>query len=135
MKNPFANFTIAIAGEFGESKPVDIQRWVEAAGGVFASKVDKNTTHLVCSWKDYKARVPKVKEALKKSEVHIVTYDWLEDSLQKRRPRKERAAYLLKNVEKQKRREDKLIKRGIKEADKKLRKGAKKAGMLSNRRP
>jgi NAD-dependent DNA ligase len=59
MKNPFANFTIAITGEFGAAKPADIQRWVEAAGGAFASKVDKKVTHLVSSWKDYKARVAK----------------------------------------------------------------------------
>ncbi|KAI9866162.1 MAG: hypothetical protein M1813_001723 [Trichoglossum hirsutum] len=127
MKNPFANFTIAITGEFGAAKPADIQRWVEAAGGAFASKVDKKVTHLVSSWKDYKARVAKVKEALKNSDIHIVSYDWLEDSLQKRRPRKERGAYLMKNVEKQKRKEEKLIMRGIKKVDKKISKIEKKS--------
>ena len=70
-----------------------------------------------------------VKQALKNSKVHIVTYDWLEDALQKRRAQKERGKYLLANVEKQKRKEEKRIMRGIKKVDKKIRKGLKKDGM------
>ncbi|KAH0537328.1 hypothetical protein FGG08_005882 [Glutinoglossum americanum] len=140
MKNPFANLTVAVAGNFGKKvKSGDIQRWVEKAGGVYSAKVSKNTTHLVCSWEDYKAKSPKanfmgpaaagtypVKKACQHG-IHVVSYDWLEDSLQARRARKERGKYLMANVEKEKRKEKKLIKRGIKKVDKKIRKGEKKA--------
>ncbi|KAI9768882.1 MAG: hypothetical protein M1839_003859 [Geoglossum umbratile] len=126
MKNPLAAFVIATSGSFGAAKRTDINRWVEKAGGVCAANIDKHTTHLVCSWEDYQAKVPKVKQALKNGRIHIVTYDWLEDALQKRRAAKARGKYLLANVEKQKRREEKLVMRGIKKVDKKIRKGLKK---------
>ncbi|KAI9767742.1 MAG: hypothetical protein M1840_005423 [Geoglossum simile] len=129
MKNPLSTFVIATSGNLGKVKQTDIQRWVEKAGGVSTPQIDKNTTHLVCSWEDYQAKVPKVKQALRNRKIHIVTYDWLEDALQKRRAGKERGRYLLANVEKQKRREEKAMTRSIKKVDKKIRKRLKKDGM------
>ena len=69
-----------------------------------------------------------VKQALRNRKIHIVTYDWLEDALQKRRAGKERGKYLLANVEKQKRKEEKAMARSIKKVDRKIRKRTKKDG-------
>lgn len=57
-KNALKKCTIAVTGDFGNARPYEkIKHWIEFQGGTFATKVDTNVTHLVCSQKHYKKNV------------------------------------------------------------------------------
>ncbi|KAI9680290.1 MAG: hypothetical protein M1829_001176 [Trizodia sp. TS-e1964] len=111
MKSPFKGFQIAVSGDFGEQRsPAAVSRWIENNGGVVAKKIDDYTTHLICSLKDFTnaKQIPKVRDALKRKAIHIVTFDWLEDSLHSGRLKTEKK-YLLSNVVKAQRKEKKAV--------------------------
>ena len=58
MKNPLKRFTIAITGDFGKARSLDkLKQWIETNGGVFATKVGSEVTHLICSTEHYKKSV------------------------------------------------------------------------------
>lgn len=113
MKHPFKPFTIAVTGDFGETRTHDkMKQWIEANGGTFAPKISVEVTHLVCSKEHYKKSVTTgryasmllkanthnyallVQQARKINGLKIVTFDWLEDSLMKG-CRKKDGPYLL----------------------------------------
>ncbi|QDS75876.1 hypothetical protein FKW77_001910 [Venturia effusa] len=97
MKDPFKGFMIASTGDFGRQRSADaIKRWVENNGGRYATKINDEVTHLVCSsecWKSQSTMVQAAKRYPKK--IKIVTYDWLEDSLMGQ-TRKREGDYLIK---------------------------------------
>ncbi|PSN66185.1 hypothetical protein BS50DRAFT_635337 [Corynespora cassiicola Philippines] len=106
---------ISATGNFGHGKSNDqLRRWVDANGGQWMPKPGDGLTHLICSESDWKRKVPAVQEALK-LEASIVSYDWLEDSLQKRKKLAE-AKYTWEAVKK-KQRTDRAIKKMSKSYD------------------
>ncbi|KAI9680657.1 MAG: hypothetical protein M1817_004097 [Caeruleum heppii] len=118
MKSPLKGLVIAVTGDFGAAHShKDVQRWVEGNGGTFVDviKEDDGVTHLICSLDDYVAKVGKVKHALKYPSISIVTFDWLEDSLLAARAKQEKA-YLLRVLEKARRKVDRERKKRIKDA-------------------
>jgi hypothetical protein len=51
------NFFIAVTGDFGKDKPLDkMKGWIEAHGGEYVTKIDENTTHLICSKEHWKSQ-------------------------------------------------------------------------------
>lgn len=94
---------MALAGAFGDARShFNLKTWIESNGGIFAMKLTKNVTHLVCAKMCWKTPSPKgtageswlsygqtkqshaVKQALALRTVRIVCYDWLEDSILER---------------------------------------------------
>ncbi|KAK2604856.1 hypothetical protein N8I77_007752 [Diaporthe amygdali] len=59
----------------------NIKNWLKYCGGKLVEEVDKTTTHLLCSRSAFKNRNPKVRSARKRG-CHIVTYEWLADTIQ-----------------------------------------------------
>ncbi len=108
MKHPLKRFTIAVTGNFGETRTHDkMKQWIEANGGTFAPKISVEVTHLVCSKEHFKKSVTigmvvtgsqeihahdcalAVQQARKLKDLKIVSFDWLEDSLMKGSPKQE----------------------------------------------
>ena len=57
VKEPLKGLVISVSGEFGPRNTVnDIKRWIANAGGRYASNVDSNTTHLICSEHNWKTK-------------------------------------------------------------------------------
>ncbi|KAK3944285.1 hypothetical protein QBC46DRAFT_441987 [Diplogelasinospora grovesii] len=90
----FRNLTIATAGDLGgQWTETNIARWVGLREGNFTHQMDNSVTHLLCTTEMFKERGPRVNAALKRtaaksssaSKCHIVTIDWLEDSIFKNR--------------------------------------------------
>ncbi|KAF2816901.1 uncharacterized protein BDZ99DRAFT_492830 [Mytilinidion resinicola] len=96
MKDPFGKFVIAATGNFdvGIDK---IRGWVQVNGGKWTTTITKHTTHLVCTKEHWKRDVQMVAAAKANPNIHIVKYDWLEDSLQARNPKNEKP-YLWKTI-------------------------------------
>ncbi|KAJ9152179.1 hypothetical protein NKR19_g4666 [Coniochaeta hoffmannii] len=67
----------------GQWTEANIARWLGRRGGVYTQEVSDQTTHLICTVEEYKAKSLKVKQAAKLGvkQCKIVTLDWLEDSL------------------------------------------------------
>ncbi|KAK0753058.1 hypothetical protein B0T18DRAFT_451548 [Schizothecium vesticola] len=106
----FKDLIIALAGPLdGQWTDVNIARWVSQRAGRFAAQMDASVTHLVCSEEAFKARGPRVKEALTRPRsCCIVTKDWLEDSItEKRRLNEEGFAVNKAEQEKRRRRKEK----------------------------
>jgi hypothetical protein len=60
MKDPLKRFTIAVSGDFGESRSHSaMERWIGANGGKFATAITDDTTHLVCTYEDWKQKAEK----------------------------------------------------------------------------
>ncbi|KIW13428.1 hypothetical protein PV08_08616 [Exophiala spinifera] len=80
MGKTFRNITVASTGDFGD-KTDKIKNWVEHAGGAFVKDITTDVTHLVASKKAWKKYHPMVQAARRLKSVHVVSLDWLEDSL------------------------------------------------------
>ncbi|KAI9812887.1 MAG: hypothetical protein M1827_004405 [Pycnora praestabilis] len=133
MKDPLKNLTIAVTGDFGEVRSHEnLRRWIQSNGGTFSQDIDENVTHLICNKEAWKKKLALVKKARKVKGLKIVSYDWLEDSLLKKSPRKE-AAYFMKSLSAEKHKKDLLVKRAVKEGVQAFGKGCKefKKDMLS----
>ncbi|KAI1384622.1 uncharacterized protein F4822DRAFT_433163 [Hypoxylon trugodes] len=108
------NCTVAIAGHLGDEwSSESVERWCSYNGATYSNIVDADVTHLLATPKQFKDRVSAVKAALQYKKTHIVTKDWFEDCLTKKRHLKE-TPYSLKEDEKKanakKRREEKAQK-------------------------
>ncbi len=58
MKYPLKPFTIAVTGDFGESRGHDkMKQWIIRNGGKFAMDISPEVTHLICSKEHYKKAV------------------------------------------------------------------------------
>ncbi|KAI1772414.1 hypothetical protein F4818DRAFT_444239 [Hypoxylon cercidicola] len=113
-------YEIAIADSLGPGwTAADVSRWVTYHGGVFNHTMGEGVTHLLATPEQFKQKHPVVEKALASKTTHIVTQDWLEDTLEKRRCQKEREYSLrevLKDENAQKKREEKAQK-GIEQAE------------------
>ncbi|KAL5119811.1 hypothetical protein ACEQ8H_002172 [Pleosporales sp. CAS-2024a] len=78
-----SGIVIAITGTL-PAEPSQIRKWVEANGGRWSARVDAHVTHLIASRPAWKSVTDPVMKAAELN-MHIVSYDWLEDSLQSRR--------------------------------------------------
>ncbi|KAI9723852.1 MAG: hypothetical protein M1828_004102 [Chrysothrix sp. TS-e1954] len=100
MPKTLAGNVIAVTGDFGKTRNLNnIRRWIEAHHGTFASSMKPDVTHLICSKEHWRSKTKAVQQALTDKHIKIVTFDWLEDSLQSGR-RKPPSPYLLKHVTK-----------------------------------
>lgn len=98
MKNPLAKDVIALTGDFGKTSTHEaIKRWIQHHGGKFATEINQETTHLICTVEHWKRKVVAVKQAIRHKGVKIVTYDWLEDCLHQKTHKRE-TPYLLETV-------------------------------------
>jgi hypothetical protein len=77
------NLTISVAGTL-DYDTTQIKKWIEANGGRYSPSVTKQTTHLLASKSAWKNASDEVQSAVK-SGAWVLTYDWLEDSLMKKR--------------------------------------------------
>ncbi|KAI1464986.1 uncharacterized protein F4812DRAFT_462307 [Daldinia caldariorum] len=95
----FANCKISLAGTLGgDWTCANVARWTAYSGGEFGNGVgDKKVTHVLATPGQYNARLPTVKKALKTG-AYVVTKDWFEDSLAKKR-RLNELDYSLKNAD------------------------------------
>ena len=58
MKYPLKKFTIAVSGDFGESRGHDkMKQWITRNGGKFTVDISPKVTHLICSKEHYKKAV------------------------------------------------------------------------------
>lgn len=58
MKHPLHRFTIAVTGDFGESRGHDkMKQWITRNGGKFTTDISSKVTHLICSKEHYKKAV------------------------------------------------------------------------------
>ncbi|KAG9691397.1 hypothetical protein KCU95_g7156, partial [Aureobasidium melanogenum] len=80
MAPKFKNAVICFSGTFDEPATT-LQKWTEANGGTYARKLTPDTTHLIVSEANWRARVPEVKTALEDTTVKIVNYEWFDDKL------------------------------------------------------
>ncbi|KAI0180922.1 hypothetical protein GGR52DRAFT_11311 [Hypoxylon sp. FL1284] len=94
-------FKVAITESFGPDWTArDVSRWVTLHGGAFSNAVDEGVTHLLATHEQLRQRHPEVKKALEFKDTHIVTQDWLEDTLHKNKLQDE-YDYSLREVFKQ----------------------------------
>ena len=136
MKDPMQRFTIAVTGDFGHKRTHDkMRQWVQKNGGTWSKDINNNVTHLICSKEQFKRKTPMgssmlrthvivtkpksyteiVRHAMRKKYLHIVSFDWLEDSLMKQRPLKEHPYLMDRRMEtraKQKAAKKENIKKG-----------------------
>lgn len=80
MAPKFKNAVICFSGAFDNS-PAILQKWTEANNGTYNRKLTSDTTHLVVSEANWRARVPEVKTALEDATIKIVNYEWFDDKL------------------------------------------------------
>ncbi|KAK0711581.1 hypothetical protein B0H67DRAFT_541329 [Lasiosphaeris hirsuta] len=119
----FQGITIALAGDLGgQWSETNITRWVSLRAGVLSNQMDSSVTHLICSEHEFKKKSPRVRAALKraKKECKIVTIDWLEDSINKKR-RLPEGGYSLDKALKEERaeqRQEVKVAKGLEQAEK-----------------
>lgn len=115
-----ADLTICFSGNFSSADP-EIKRWVQANGGVYSKQITDNTTHLVVTKSNWRARNPEVNAALQNPEIKIVTWDWFDDKLREK-GRVTDSKYLWSRIDedrlKQKQKQQKAAEREKNRADK-----------------
>ncbi|KEQ58323.1 uncharacterized protein M437DRAFT_9394, partial [Aureobasidium melanogenum CBS 110374] len=74
------NAVICFSGTFDEPATT-LQKWTEANGGTHTRKLTPDTTHLIVSEANWRARVPEVTTALEDATIKIVNYEWFDDRL------------------------------------------------------
>ncbi|OAA58058.1 brct domain containing protein [Niveomyces insectorum RCEF 264] len=98
---------VAVAGNLGPGwTDSDVARWLAYNGGRFSTTVTDEVTHVLCTRETYAqcskapGASPVLRAALRRgpAHVHIVLRDWLEDSLNTKRRRRE-APYLLSRLQ------------------------------------
>ena len=58
MKDPLKKCTIAVTGDFGKTRTTEkLKHWIEKNGGTYATKIDGDVTHLICSLEHFKKSV------------------------------------------------------------------------------
>jgi hypothetical protein len=77
------NLTISATGTLAFA-PVQLRKWTEAHSGRWTPTPGRGTTHLIASKDAWKKKTDAVRAALDAG-AFVVSYDWLEDSLQKGR--------------------------------------------------
>ncbi|KAF2023744.1 hypothetical protein EK21DRAFT_80161 [Setomelanomma holmii] len=119
---------VAVTGTL-PAGPINIKKWVDAHGGKWAARVNRNVTHLIASrdaWKKVTDPVMKAAEL----NIYIVSYDWLEDSLQIKRRLSEKK-YTWESIKSDKKRKRQLKKLGTMADGKKFLEGCQKIRELT----
>ncbi|KAI1640218.1 hypothetical protein F4809DRAFT_665591 [Biscogniauxia mediterranea] len=103
-------------------KVSDVERWVTCWGGTFSHALDPGVTHLLATEDQFRQRAPRVREVMTTTMrgVHVVTPDWLEDSINCRRRLPERP-YSLRRAQREedaRRRRRERARRGIEMSEK-----------------
>ena len=85
---------IAIAGQYREYPYAKVSGWITNLGGNPSTSVNEKTTHVVASEKAWKRQDASVTKALKliqedEVDIKIVSYDWLEDSVNNKSKKRE----------------------------------------------
>jgi hypothetical protein len=123
-----SKLVIAVTGTL----PADtaaIKKWVEANGGKWSARVDKRVTHLIASKEVWKKVTDSVQQA-SDLRIHIVSYDWLEDSLQGKRKLSEKK-YTWEAIREDRKRKRQLKKFGTVADSKKFIEGCEKIKELT----
>ena len=98
-----AKCTIVPVGSNSNWKTADVDRWISNAGGKMENKLSKETTHLVVDGKTRKKDPSILQKAIemknKGYDIKIVSYDWLEDSLNNK-SKKQAGPYLWSKLDK-----------------------------------
>ncbi|KAI0013997.1 hypothetical protein F4779DRAFT_201410 [Xylariaceae sp. FL0662B] len=85
----FYNCVVAVAGDLGDDgwRPEDVSRWVTHRGGNFLWQVKEKVTHVLATDEQFRSRKNAVIKKIQgyRKGVHVVTRDWLEDSINARR--------------------------------------------------
>ena len=98
-KKTFKKVVLCHTGDF-DDKNEKLRKWVEYRGGRVESDITPDVTHLVASTDAWRRGHTLINKAKRRSHVKIVTFDWLEDSLQSRSATpKETEPYLWATVE------------------------------------
>ncbi|KAH8722575.1 hypothetical protein GQ44DRAFT_658163 [Phaeosphaeriaceae sp. PMI808] len=105
-----SNLVIAVDGTL-PAEPTTIRKWVTANGGRYSSKVEDHVTHLVVGKDAWKKVTDSVMRAAELN-IFIVSYDWLEDSLQRKRKLAEKK-YTWDMIKKDTKRKKDLKKLGV----------------------
>lgn len=116
--------TIAVAGTL-DYDTTQIKKWVEANGGRYSPSVSKQTTHLLASKEAWKTASDSVQKAVK-HQAWVLTYDWLEDSLLKKRKLAE-TKYSWEDKEQERRRGREMKKLGLLADTKRFQEGCEAA--------
>ena len=110
-------------------EPQRIKQWIQANGGAYSTKVAKGVTHLIASKDAWKKSIDLVKQA-SDLQIPIVSFDWLEDSLQSRRKLSEKK-YTWKLLRRESKKKKQLKKMGVVADGKRFREGCEQAGELT----
>lgn len=116
--------TIAVAGTLDYDN-TQIKKWVEANGGRYSPSVSKHITHLITSKEAWKNASDEVQKAVK-HQAWVLTYDWLEDSLLKKRKLAE-TKYSWEDKEQERKRNKEMKKLGFLADTKKFQDGCEAA--------
>ncbi|KAL2134271.1 hypothetical protein VTI74DRAFT_638 [Chaetomium olivicolor] len=132
----FRGLTIAAVGDLGGSAQwtdTNIARWVGLREGKFVrdwelgkeaeSAVEEGITHVVCSQEEFRRRESLVKAALKRPKTcQIVSLDWLEDSMLRRKRLDEEPYSHLKALKKERDRDRRrqMVLKGLERAEKEV---------------
>ncbi|KAI0122104.1 hypothetical protein F4814DRAFT_446046 [Daldinia grandis] len=110
---------ITLAGPLGDDWTYEnVARWTTYNGAIFCNIVDKDVTHVLATPEQYRARIPTIKLAIK-YKAHIVTKDWFEDSLRKKR-RLNEEEYSLRRIDQKAKAKEELeakAQKGIEQAE------------------
>ncbi|KAK5064892.1 hypothetical protein LTR84_000726 [Exophiala bonariae] len=76
----FASYSASCHPDFASKTVTQLKAEIAKCGGSYASKLDQST-HLIASPAQFEKNLKAVKEALERTDVTIVDYDWLAESL------------------------------------------------------
>ncbi|KAF3010034.1 hypothetical protein E8E13_011485 [Curvularia kusanoi] len=130
--------TISVAGTL-KYDTTQIKKWVEANGGTYTPTIRKGLTHLIASKHAWRSASDAVQTAVD-LQAWVVSWDWLEDSLQAHRRRAEKS-YSWEFLEQKRKKSRELGKLGARADKKKFEDGCVEArratgsGMLKNKSP
>lgn len=92
--NYLKGFRVCLIGHFKHNH-TDIKKWIQAGGSVVSRAVNEDTTHIVVSLDAWRKKISP--ELNQYEEMHIVSYDWLNNSIQAFTKRSE-SQYLWKTL-------------------------------------
>jgi hypothetical protein len=121
-------FTITAIGTFSVEHS-SIKKWVEANGGRYSKEGQRGITHLIASKEAWNKGLNTVIKA-SESGAWVVSYDWLEDSLQRKRKLAEKK-YTWEILKREKKRSRQLKKLGAVADGKKFREGCEQITELT----
>ncbi|CAN9206519.1 unnamed protein product [Alternaria alternata] len=120
--------TIALVGTLPHDAK-QMRSWIERNGGKYSAKITKSVTHLIASKEAYKQPADAVQQATDLG-IHVVSYDWFDDSLQGRRKLSAKK-YTWTVLTKERRKKKELKRLGTLSDGSKFRKGCEKIKELT----